>query len=158
MKIFPVKELRFKLIDDQNKSLDRLNSRTERSERLTPRITDKTFLGLIKGNEFKLITSSVGRGAFCVMTGIVEPENGKVRVEIHKVFQVLLSFILCLPILGMLVLIVTRVIAFSPILILVVIGQILMIRYLFIGLAFSYLSKESLSRLRDVIDFEWLKA
>lgn len=157
MKIFPVKELRFKLIDDQNKSLDRLNRRTERSERLTSRITDKTFLGLIKENEFKLITSSVGRGAFCVMTGIVEPENGKVKVEIHKVFQVLLSFILCFPILGMLVLIVTRAIAFSPILILVVIGQILMIRYLFIGLAFSFLSKESLSRLRDVIDFEWLK-
>ena len=53
--------------------------------------------------------------------------------------------------------ILTKAQEFSPILILVMIGQILIIRYAFIGLAFKFLSRESLNRLRDVLDLEWIK-
>ena len=45
----------------------------------------------------------------------------------------------------------------NPIFILVVVGQILIIRYAFIGLAFKFLSRQSLNRLRDVLDVEWIK-
>jgi hypothetical protein len=41
------------------------------------------------------------------------------------------------------------------ILILVGIGQILMIRFFFVGMFFSRMSKQSLSRLRDVLDIEF---
>ena len=41
------------------------------------------------------------------------------------------------------------------ILILVGIGQILMIRFFFIGMFFSRMSKQSLNKLRDVLDIEF---
>lgn len=157
MKIFPTKELKFKLIDDQSETLNRLNRRTEKSKNLTSQYTDKSFRGIISGNEFKVISSAIGKGAFCVMTGTIGTDKGNVKVEIHKVFRILLSIILCLPIIGILIAILTGKEEPNPIFILVVIGQILIIRYAFIGLTFKFLSRESLNRLRDVIDFEWIK-
>ena len=157
MKIFPTKELKFKLIDDQAETLNRLNRRTEKSENLTSSQTDKSFRGIINGNEFKIIYSAIGKVAFCVMTGAIESDKGNVKVEIHKVFRILLSVILCFPIIAIIIAILTEKEEPNPIFILVAIGQILIIRYGFIGLAFKFLSKESLNRLRDVIDFEWIK-
>jgi hypothetical protein len=112
---------------------------------------------MIDGNEFKIISSVIGKGAFCVMTGKINSDNGNVKVEIHKVFRILLSIILCFPVIGIVALLLSDAKGFSPILILVVIGQVLMVRYVFIGLAFKFLSKASLNRLRDVLDFEWIK-
>jgi hypothetical protein len=157
MKIFPTKELKFKLVDDQAETLNRLNRRTEKSKNLTSSYTDKSFRGIINGNEFKIISSAIGKGAFCVMTGAIESDKGNVKVEIHKVFRILLSVILCFPIIGIFIAILTGSEEPHPIFILVVIGQILIIRYVFIGLAFKFISRESLNRLRDVIDFEWIK-
>ena len=157
MNIFPTKKQKFKLIDEQAVTLNRLNRRTEKSENLTSQYTDKSFRGTITGNEFKIISSVIGKGAFCVMTGKINSTNGYVKVEIHKVFRILLSIILCFPVIGIVIAILTGTEEFSPIFILVAILQILMIRFVFIGLAFKFLSKASLNRLRDVLDFEWEK-
>ena len=157
MKIFPTKEISFRLIDSHDEPLDRLKRRTEHSENLTSQYTDKSFRGKVNGTRFKIISSAIGRGAFCVLTGEISNDQGKVKVEIHKVFRVLLSLFLMFPIIGLLIMIISGTEDFSPIMILVVIGQILIIRYAFIGLAFRFLSKSSLDRLRDVLDIEWKK-
>ena len=157
MKIFPTKEISFRLIDSHDEPLDRLKRRTEHSENLTSQYTDKSFRGKVNGTRFKIISSAIGRGAFCVLTGEISNDQGKVKVEIHKVFRVLLSLFLMFPIIGLLIMIISGTEDFSPIMILVVIVQILIIRYAFIGLAFRFLSKSSLDRLRDVLDIEWKK-
>ena len=157
MKIFPTIELKFKLYNTQEETLSRLNRRTEKSEILISSRTNKSFRGIINENEFKIISSAIGKGAFCVMNGVIESDSGKVKVEIHKVFRILLSLFLLFPIIGLVVITVNETKEFSPILILLTIGQILIIRYIFIGLAFKFLSRESLNRLRDVLDFEWIK-
>ncbi len=157
MNIFPTKELAFKLIDDQTETLDRLKRRTEKSKNLTSQYTDKSFRGIINGNQFKLISSTIGKGAFCVMTGEINSTNGRVKVEIHKVFKVLLSILLSFPVIAISITFITGSEEFSPFLILLVIGQILIIRYGFIGIAFKTFSSASLNRLRDVVDFEWEK-
>ena len=157
MKAFPSKELKFKLHDSQTETLQRLNRRTEKSERLTSAKTDKTFRGVIHGNEFKIISSAVGKGAFCVMTGVIEGDKGRVGVQIHKAFRILSGILLLLPILALLISVLKDSIDFSPFLILVTIGQILMIRFIIIELVFQQLSRDSLNRLRDVLDAEWLK-
>ena len=157
MNIFPTIEKKFKLIDDQEETLNRLQRRTEKSENLTSQYTNKSFRGMINGNEFKVISSIIGKGAFCVLTGKINAESGHVKVEIHKAFRIILSIILCFPIVGIAIAILTGAEEFAPILILVVILQVLMIRYIFIGLAFKFLSNTSLDRLRDVLDFEWIK-
>jgi len=59
MNIFPTKELEFKLIDDQAETLNRLNRRTEKSKNLTSQYTDKSFRGMIDGNEFKIIEVAI---------------------------------------------------------------------------------------------------
>lgn len=112
---------------------------------------------MINGNEFKVIISLIEKGAFCVMTGKINSENVIVKVETYKVFEILLSIFLCFAVVGMIVLILRNAQEFLPILILVMIGQILIIRYVFIGLAFRFLSEDFLNRLPDVLDFEWKK-
>jgi hypothetical protein len=156
MNLFPTKEYQFKLIDDQTETLNRLMRRTDVTENLTSQNTDKSFRGIINGNQFKIISSTIGKGAFAVMTGEINDDSGYVKVGIHKVFKILLSIILCFPFIGIIVVGITRTEDFSPVLISVAVGQTLMIRYVFIGLAFRFLSKESLNRLRDVLDFEWI--
>ncbi|OEJ99915.1 hypothetical protein [Roseivirga misakiensis] len=127
MKIFPIKEIGFRLID-------RLMRRTEHTENLTSQYTDKSFRGKINGTGFKIISSAIGSGAFCVLKGEIASDQGSVRVEIHKVFRVLLSLFLMFPIIGLLIMIISGTEDFSPILILVAIGEILIIRYAVIGL------------------------
>lgn len=157
MRIFPTKELKFKLIDSQEETLNRLNRRTEKSEKLISQHTDKSFRGIINGNQFKLISSAIGKGAFCVMSGEINSDSGNVKVEIHKAFKILLSILLCLPTIAIITLILTKPHELLPFLILIMIGQVLIIRYVFIGLAYNFLSKDSLSRLRNVLDCEWVK-
>jgi hypothetical protein len=157
MKIFPTTELTFKLTDSQAVTIDRLKRRTEFSENLTSKFTDKSFRGKINDTGFKIISSAIGRGAFCVMTGDFFSDHGKVKVEIHKVFKALLSIFLLFPIIGLLIMLTMKPEDFSPMLILVVVGQFLVIRFAFIGLAFKILSKSSLDRLRNVLDLEWEK-
>ncbi|CAA0148052.1 conserved hypothetical protein [Tenacibaculum maritimum] len=157
MKIFPTKEISFRLIDSQEETLDRMKRRTEHSEYLTSQFTDKSFRGKFNGTGFEIISSAIGRGAFCVLTGEITSDQGIVRVEIHKVFRVLLSLFLIFPIIGLVIMMISGTEDFSLVLILVAIGQILIIRYAFIGLTFRFLSKSSLDRFRDVMDIEWKK-
>ncbi len=91
------------------------------------------------------------------MSGTIESDKGNVKVEIHNVFRVLLSIILCFPIIAVLLILLTEQEEQSLTFILAVIGQVFIIRYVFIGLAFKILSKQSLNRLQDVLDVEWIK-
>jgi hypothetical protein len=156
MQIFPTDRKEFKLNSSQADTLERLHRRTEKSDALTSRLTDCSFVGTVRENEFTLISSEIGRGAFCVMTGVINSDSGHVRVEIHKVFKILTGIIMCLPVIVVLV----SAISGRPeiLLSLIIVGpvQVLFIRYGFIGIAFRLLSKASLSRLRDVLDVEWL--
>lgn len=156
MKLFPTTEQQFRLFNSQFETLERLSSRTERSEKLTSQITDKTFRGRINGNEFTLISSAIGKGAFCVMTGSINAVDGSVKVEINSMFQVLLSIILFLPAVGIIATTITKPENFSPIILLVGVGIIVIIRYVVIELVFRLLARESLNRLRDVIGIEWI--
>ena len=47
MNIFPKNDYTFKIIGEQKETLERLKRRTEGSESLTSKITDKSFLGII---------------------------------------------------------------------------------------------------------------
>ena len=155
MKTFPTKELRFKLLDNKAETIERLKRRTEFSEKMTSNLTDKSFRGMLKDDEFKIISSEIGTGALCVMTGKIDYENAYVKVEINKPFRILFSIICLLPIL---VIIIQSIKNPRDILIyiLVAIGQLLMIRYFFIEFFFSRMSNKSLNRLRDVLDIEFI--
>lgn len=155
MKIFPVKKHYFTLHDTQAETLERLKRRTEKSESLTSNFTDKSFRGIIDRNTFQLISSKIGKGAFCVMKGTIETHTGYVTIEIHKVFRILLSIMFLFPPVGITIAILIDMEKFHPILIIVGIVQMFIIWFIFTRVVFKFLSKQSLQRLRDVLDVEW---
>ncbi len=154
MKIFPTKEIKFRLIDNQEDTLERLKRRTEYSKNFTSSYTDKSFRGIIKNNTFKIISSEIGKGALCVMSGKIENKNGFVNLEVNKAFKVLFSILFILPIVAIIFQTITnpKDIIFY---ILVAIGQLFIIRFIFITIFFSKMYKHSINRLRDVLDIEY---
>lgn len=157
MNIFPKSYYTFKIIGEETETLERLKRRTELSESLTSSITDKSFRGIIKDNTFKIISSEIGIGAFCVLTGEIDNKNGQVEVEINKVLRILLSVLLCFPLIGVIAQTFSNKDGFSMTFIFVAILQFLMIRYLFIEFAFRRFSKSSLNKLSDVLDIEYIE-
>ena len=157
MKIFPNSSYSFKIVGNKTETLDRLKRRTEISEKLISQKTDKSFIGIIKEKTFRIISSDIGKGAFCVLTGEINNQNGQVDIEINKVFRMLLSVFLCFPFVGLIMQILSEKLEFLPIFILVLIGQLLIIRFLFIEFAFKRFSKSSLNKLSDVLDIEHIE-
>lgn len=157
MNLFPVSNYTFKIIGEHSESLDRLKRRTESSESLASKITDKSFIGTINNNAFKIISSEIGKGAFCVLSGEIVDNNGGINVEINKTFKILLSFLICLSLAGLILQAISQDNKFLILFILIAILECLMIRYIFIEFAFRILSKQSLNRLSDVLDIETLE-
>lgn len=157
MNLFPKSEYTFSIIGEETETLERLKRRTELSESLTSNITDKSFRGIVKDNTFSIISSEIGKGAFCILTGKIVNKDGQVEIEINKAFRILLSVLLCLPFIGLIAQFFSKKEEFSIIFILVAILQLLMIRYVFIELAFRRLSKSSLNKLSDVLDIDHIQ-
>ena len=157
MKIFPSSFYEFKLINDQSETIERLKRRTENSENLVSKFTDKSFVGKINGNNFKIISSNIGKGAFCTLNGNINQKNGEVFIEINKPFKILLSIFMFFPIIALMIQIITRPTEFNPIFIIVCLGQILIIRFFFIGIFYRILSKQSINKLSDILDTEWIR-
>lgn len=157
MEIFPSQVYEFGLINGQNETLERLKRRTEESDSLTSKLTEKSFLGKVSGNRFRIISSAIGKGTFCTMTGFISYEKGEVKLEINKPFKILLTILMILPFIAFITQVFSASEEFNPVFILVFLGQVLIIRFLFIGLFFKILSKQSLKRLSDVLDTEWVK-
>lgn len=153
MTIFPTAQYTFKLIGEESETLERLERRTEISEKLISKVTDKSFIGTVKNNKFRIISSEIGKGAFCVLNGEISNQRGKVTIDINKAFKVLITIILFLPVIGIVIQTFSAK-ENSPIFFLVALLQILMIRFIFIELAFRNLSKRSLNKLRDVLDID----
>ncbi len=156
MRIFPVKEFKFNLIDSKSETIERLKRRTEYSEKMISNFTEKSFRGIVKNDEFKVISSEIGKGALWVINGKIEEKTGYIKLEINKAFKILFSIFLFLPVLGFIIQTLNVPEDFL-IYMLIAIGQILMIRFFFIGLFLSKLSNHSLNRIRDVLDIELVK-
>lgn len=157
MEIFPSQVYEFGLINAQNETLERLKRRTEESDSLTSKLTEKSFLGKVSGNRFRIISSAIGKGTFCTMTGFISYEKGEVKLELNKPLKILLTILMIFPFIAFITQVFSASEEFNPVFILFFLGQVLIIRFLFIGLFFKILSKQSLNRLSDVLDTEWVK-
>lgn len=154
MKIFPSDRYSFKLIDGEKETLERLNARTEKSESLYSRTTTKSFIGQVHANEFRIVTSDIGSGALCVLSGKIEKDFGHVDVELNRPFKILFSVLFVLPIIALIIQFFKKP-EDLPVLFIVAIGQVLLIRFFFIELFFyRRFSKRSLNRLSDVLNTE----
>ncbi len=67
MKVFPSKDYKFELYIDAEKPIEQLKRETDSSINLVSYHTNKAFIGQVEFPHFKIISSAIGRGAFCVM-------------------------------------------------------------------------------------------
>lgn len=154
-KFFPTYDYKFNLLDNENDSIERLHRRTEHSDSLGSIATDKSFIGKVENNKFRIVTSEIGKGAVWVMNGYISNEKCEVNMTINYPFKVIFSIIFCLPIIGFIFQILSEDNSMLiGMILLVMIGQLLIIRHVFLDFLFKKFARISLYRLRDVIDFE----
>ena len=91
------------------------------------------------------------------MEGYIGERYGEVHIRVNKAFQILFFIIYLFPVVGTISICFVNPEQFSIFSILVMLLQILFIRLLFVGIAFYFLSRQSESRFRDVLDIEWVK-
>ena len=154
--LFPHSTYAYELMGEPAETLERLKRRTEITDSLTSKRTDRSFRGQIEGSKYRIISSAVGRGAFCVLAGELDGRTGSVLVTIHSAFKVLLGIIMFFPVIGWVAQLYTGI-AHPFFLLVVVFIQIALIRYVLIEQAFRQLSKQSISRFSDVVDTKWTK-
>jgi len=157
LKLFPSTNHTFELRYDRSSSLSELKLNTKLSKTLFSEWTNKAFIGQISENGFKLISSEIGFGAFCVLTGKLNDNDGKLEIRIHKVFRVLLSIILLLPIIGFGLSVYRIGISKSIGLLFVIITAIAIIRFVAIELTFRMISQIGLKKLIKIIEIKKLK-
>ncbi|MGL4598112.1 MAG: hypothetical protein ACRCYO_11305 [Bacteroidia bacterium] len=158
MKLFPTSTYSYRIFGDEAETLDRLIRRTETTSRMVSQLTDKSFCGIVMNRKFKLISSEIGIGAFCVLTGEIEGKDGRVFIEINKPFRIMLCVLMLMLFLSIALEFISHRENFSIVLILFAIFLVLIIRFVLIEYLFKRLSKRSLRRLSDILDMEDIKA
>jgi len=101
MKLFPSKKYSVTLQSESLPALEKLKRNTKLSDSLISSYTNKIFIGIVNKTNFKIITSSIGFGAFCVFVGKFKNHNGTIEIRIHKVFKGMLLIIMSYPFIGL---------------------------------------------------------
>jgi hypothetical protein len=147
---FPSKYYTIEITNDPKKALDRLKENTLNRARLVSERTDKRFIGKVDDTEYRVISSVIGKGAFCVLQGHIDPNTGSgtLSIEIHKAFKVLVSIWSFLPIGAAIYCLVNGRFAdaFLPLVFL------LFVWLIGIKLLFNFLYPRSLEELVEVLD------
>lgn len=100
MRIFPSNKYIIELNSSVQKNIELLRINTKESRSLTSQTTDKQFIGRINGEQFELISSLIGIGAFTVFKGKFTENFVTLTTEINKPFKILLSIIFALGLVG----------------------------------------------------------
>ncbi|TNE80077.1 MAG: hypothetical protein EP332_08755 [Bacteroidetes bacterium] len=157
MKTFPPKQYRFKFKDSASETMERLKNRTLNSEMNLSTFTDKSMIGTVSDTFFKVNSTLIGIGAFCVMSGQVDSEEGQVSVQVNKVFKGFIYFFYIMPFLAMIPAMFDTETPFSLLFLIGPIVMIAFIRFVFVELAFRFASSEGLKRLSDILQVELIK-
>lgn len=151
MKLFPNKNITVELRDDRASTLNELRRNTKLTDKLLSDYTDKEFIGQVDERGFRIISSEIGRGAVCVFVGEFQDSIGKIEIRIHRVFKIIFSILILMPVIGFGISIATQGIEKSIAIILPMTAAILFIRFVFIELSFRFISKTGLNKLTRVI-------
>ncbi len=151
MKLFPTKKFDVKLTENSSIAMTELERNTDITDSLVSDWTKKAFRGQVSSNEFKVISSEIGRGAICVLIGKFDQRNGEIELRIHKAFKVMFSILLLMPIIGFGITVLTNGIENSIGIIAPMIIGVLFVRFVFIELSFRFVSKTGLNKLTRII-------
>jgi len=151
MKLFPYKILTVKMSHDRLTTLNGLKHLTKLTDRLVSVHTKKEFIGQVTDSGFKIISSEIGRGAFCVFEGELQDTYGHLEIRIHTAFKIMTSILMLMPIAALVFDLFTQGIEKSVEMLAPVIMGILIIRFVFIEICFRFISKTGLNKLERLI-------
>ncbi len=155
--MFPTKQFTAELTENSAIAMAELKQNTDLTDTLVSDWTKKAFRGQVNENEFKLISSEIGRGAICVLIGKFKEKNGEIEVRIHKAFKVMFSILMLMPIIGFGIVAITNGIEKSYGIIIPMIMGVLFIRFVFMELSFRFVSKIGMNKLTRIIGITTLK-
>ncbi|WP_210465377.1 hypothetical protein [Rufibacter roseolus] len=156
MNIFPSRVYKIELPDDSTIALNHLQQNTKPTDLLVLESTDKAFIGQIKENRFKVI-SSAKYGAFCVLSGDFQGKVGLIEIRLHLTYKILSLILMLLPILSILLTLLRKEVEKPIELILPVLLGILFVRFVIVELNFRLISNKVFNRLTRIIRISAIK-
>lgn len=87
---FPKKTYHVRLKSDDSTQWQKLAENTLFRHTLASTFTRMRFIGQVEEGSFRLITSKIGKGAFCVFEGTFEGSEGTIKVSVNSAFRVLI--------------------------------------------------------------------
>ena len=159
MKLFPTKKFEIELAEPLESALEKLRNETEPSTSLASEWTKKTFTGQVTESGFKLISSAVGHGPFCILDASFEGQKGTFTAYIHPVFKGLVAVLLFFPILG--IVFVTVMNGFGDLdehlnLLILLPIMFILLRFGYVQLLFWYTKRGVINRLFYTIEIKEL--
>ncbi|MFD2910134.1 hypothetical protein ACFSX9_15495 [Flavobacterium ardleyense] len=154
MKIYPLKKYSFVFINERSKAISELQKETLSDEQFVSDWNKQTFIGKINEPNFELKLSKNLYGSFCVFKGSLNEKNGTLEIEINKIFKVILFAIFLFPIFGLITSLFKNGFKNSIELFLPTIFFIIILRFIFIELAFRIISKIGIEKLNRIIAIE----
>lgn len=155
MKLFPSSNFSVDISMESSKAMMELKSNTDLTDSLTSSRTNKAFRGQVNRSDFKVISSEIGRGAFCIISGQFENQNGRMKIDIHPVFKVLLTILLFFP---TVVICIAIILDRSQIgLLIPLIMHFVFVRFVLIEISFRLISRTAMRKLTDIIGIKNLK-
>lgn len=151
MKLFPERKYDVELESEIQDVFLKLKEVTKISNSLVSERTKMQFIGQVKENEFKIISSEIGKGAFCVLKGKFEGRKGMIEINIHKAFRVMLSIIMTFPFIGFGIAIFQNGFVKSISILVLVIMALLFLRFVFMELTFRYVSNKGFNKLKRIL-------
>ncbi|MFB9863472.1 hypothetical protein [Rufibacter immobilis] len=156
MNLFPERVYKIELPEGSTIALNQLQQNTKLTDLLVLESTDKAFIGQVKENSFKVI-SSAKYGAFCVLSGDFQGKEGSIKIRLHLTYKILSSVLMLLPILSIVLTLSRREVEKPTELIFPVLLGILFVRFIIVELNFRLISKKVLNRLTGIIKLSAIK-
>lgn len=156
MKLFPTKSFQVELTNDCSISIENLKSNTDLTDSLTSSPTNKAFRGQITDRRFKVISSEIGRGALCVLTGEFDGKTGQIEVRIHKAFKIMFSILMAMPVIGFGFAMATNGVEKSFGMIVPTLMGIAFVRFVFLELGFRFISSTGINKMTDILSIKEL--
>jgi hypothetical protein len=154
MKLFPGKTVTVKLRYDRATTLNELRRNTKLTNLLGSYYTSKEFIGQVSDSGFKLVSSEIGRGAFCVFIGDLQDSFGELEIRLHKGFRIMTSILMVFPFIVFGIATVEEGIGNSITLVPATILAFLAIRFFILEMPFRRISKTGMNKLKEVAGLE----
>lgn len=150
MKIVPKNDYLIELTNHSAQAILKLKNQTLHKEQFITNFKNQTFIGEIKESEFEIKLSEKLFGEFCVLNGKLEGKTGIIEIKTTRIVRIIFIATMLFVFSGIIVAIIQNKLR----LILPMFMTILIMRFIFIELTFSLVSKRLLNKLIEIIEIK----